>query len=84
MKKKCNDAETQRDELKPEYTFDYQTAKANRFASQADATRTVVVLDPELSAIFVTPDAVNKVLRALVKTMPKRTADRENNVLRAA
>jgi hypothetical protein len=47
-------------------------------------TRTVVVLDSELSAIFVTPDAVNKVLRALVKTMPKRTVDRKNNVLRAA
>ena len=84
MKKKLDNIVPNRDELKPEYAFDYQTAKANRFASQVDATRTVVVLDSELSAIFVTPDAVNKVLRALVKTMPKRAVDRKNNVLRAA
>ncbi len=76
MKKTSADIRaSHRDDLKPEYAFDYHKARENRFAGQADTTRTVVVLDAELSAVFATPDAVNKVLRALVKTMPKRPAD---------
>ena len=71
MKKTDADTnKTHRDEMKPEYTLDYSKSKANRFAGQSDNTRTVVVLDPDLSTIFSTANAVNKVLRALVKTMP--------------
>ncbi len=67
-----------KDEMKSEYAFDYQKAKGNRFAGQSDNTRTVVVLDPYLSTIFSTPDAVNQVLHALVKTMPSRPANIKN------
>jgi hypothetical protein len=52
------------DELRDEYRFDYSRAKPNRFASRMDEGRLVVVLDPDVSNVFTTPEAVNKVLRA--------------------
>jgi hypothetical protein len=64
------------DELREEYRFDYTKAKPNRFAGQPDEHRVIVVLDPEVAEVFETPDSVNEVLRALIKTMPRprRTA----------
>jgi hypothetical protein len=59
-------------ELRPEYHFDYQKAKPNRFACQPREDRVVVVLDPDVSEVFKTPDSVNKVLRDLIKNMPPR------------
>jgi uracil phosphoribosyltransferase len=76
--KKISNTNMTKDEMKSEYVFDYQKAKSNRFAGQSDDTRTVVVLDPYLSTVFSTPDAVNQVLRALVKTMPSRPATIKN------
>ena len=58
------------DELREEYHFDYRKAKPNRFADQSEEKRVVVVLDPDVSAVFQTPDSVNQVLRALIKSMP--------------
>jgi hypothetical protein len=54
-----------------EYRFDYTKAKPNRFAGQPDEPRVVVVLDPDVAEVFETPDSVNEILRALIKTMPK-------------
>jgi hypothetical protein len=59
-------------ELRAEYRFDYRKAKPNRFAGQPDESRVVVVLDPDVSEVFHTPDSVNEVLRALIKTMPPK------------
>jgi len=59
-------------ELRPEYHFDYRKAKPNRFAGQPQEGRVVVVLDPDVSEVFQTPNSVNEVLRALIKTMPSR------------
>jgi len=61
------------DDLLPEYHFDYHAAKPNRFAAQVDAGSRVVRLDPDVAAVFTTPEAVNKVLRALIATMPQPT-----------
>jgi len=58
------------DELHDEYRFDYSKAKPNRFASRVDKGRLVVALDPDVSEVFTTPEAVNKVLRALIEAMP--------------
>ncbi len=58
------------DELRDEYRFDYSKAKPNRFASQVDQSCVVVALDPDVSKVFTTPEAVNKVLRALIEAMP--------------
>ena len=65
------------DELRPEYRFDYQKAKPNRFADQPHDSGVVVRLDPDVSAVFMTPDSVNEILRALIKAMPTRVPKSE-------
>lgn len=64
------------DELQAEYRFDYSKAKPNRFASRVDPTRLVVALDPDVAEVFTTPEAVNKILRALIQTMPAKNKAR--------
>ncbi len=56
--------------MRSEYKFDYQKARRNRFAGRSKENRLVVVLDPDITQVFTTPEAVNNVLRALIKTMP--------------
>jgi hypothetical protein len=64
------------DELLPEYSFNYQKAKPNRFANRSEVNRLkVVVLDEDVAKIFTTPEAVNKVLRALIESMPQPSVD---------
>jgi len=57
-------------DMRAEYKFDYSAAKPNRFVSRVDKSRLVVALDPDVSDVFTTPEAVNKVLRALIDAMP--------------
>jgi hypothetical protein len=59
------------DELLPEYQFDYEKAKPNRFAVGQKAQKLVVVLDEDVAQVFTTPESVNKVLRALIESMPQ-------------
>lgn len=61
------------DELQPEYAFDYTKARPNRFARQLDDGSLVVVLEPDIARVFTTPEAVKKVLRAIIETMPQST-----------
>ena len=58
------------DDMRTEYRFDYQKARPNRFAGRTK-DRVVVVLDPDISTVFTTPESVNTVLRALISTMPE-------------
>jgi hypothetical protein len=58
------------DDLQPEYRFDYSKAKPNRFATRLPRGSRAVVLDPDVAAVFQTPESVNAVLRALIDTMP--------------
>jgi hypothetical protein len=62
----------QRDELAPEYRFDYRKAKPNRFAKRTRPESVAILLDPDVAQVFETGDAVNAVLRALMTTMPGR------------
>jgi len=62
---------TKPDEMLPEYDFDYQKAKPNRFAGRISKECVVVLLDPEVSEVFTTPESVNTVLRALIAAMPE-------------
>ncbi len=65
------------DDMLPEYHFNYQKAKPNRFADRSGKRKmTVVVLDEDIAQVFTTPESVNKVLRALIETMPP-TSERE-------
>ena len=62
------------DELSAEYHFDYKKAKPNRFAARdGKQLLKVVVLDEDVAQVFTTPESVNKVLRALIETMPQAT-----------
>jgi hypothetical protein len=71
MKKtKAADGKPADDELRSEYTLDYTEARPNRFAGRTDPHRVVVVLDPDVSEVFKTPEAVNTMLRALITAMP--------------
>lgn len=58
-------------DMLPEYTFDYGKARPNRFAGRISKERVVVLLDPEVSEVFTTPESVNTVLRALITAMPE-------------
>ncbi|MGG6239452.1 hypothetical protein ACQ4N7_12560 [Nodosilinea sp. AN01ver1] len=58
------------DDLQPEYRFDYQKAKPNRFAVRNVEKLKVVVLDDDVAQVFTTPEAVNKALRAFIEAMP--------------
>jgi hypothetical protein len=60
--------------MKEEYRVNYEHARPNRFAGQIDKSQVVVLLDPDVSEVFTTPDKVNAVLRALIATMPERPA----------
>jgi len=61
------------EDMLPEYNFDYSKARPNRFAGRISEKRLVVLIDPEVSQVFTTPEAVNAVLRALVAALPKST-----------
>ena len=56
--------------MRTEYRFDYSKARPNRFAARMKVGSRAVVLDPDVAAVFSTPDSVNAVLRALIETMP--------------
>jgi hypothetical protein len=57
-----------------EYRFDYRKAKPNRFAARLKPGTRAVILDPDIAAVFPTPESVNAVLRALIETMPPRNS----------
>ena len=70
-----NESSNSEDELLPKYRFDYKKAKPNRFANRSGKQQmTVVVLDEDIAGIFSTPEAVNKVLRALIEAMPQASS----------
>ena len=58
------------DEMQAEYQFDYGNAKPNRFASRIGQDQLMIVLDPDVAAVFKTPESVNQVLRAIITSMP--------------
>ncbi len=58
------------DEMQDEYQFDYSKAKPNRFASRIGRDQLLIVLDPDVAAVFKTPESVNQVLRAIITSMP--------------
>lgn len=59
------------EDMQPEYNLDYSKSSPNRFAGRM-ADRIVVLLDPDISEVFTTPEAVNTALRALISAMPKK------------
>ena len=63
--------DTEQDDMLAEYDFDYSKAKANRFAARFQGERKMVVLDPDVAAVFETSEAVNEMLRAIIQNLAK-------------
>ncbi len=63
--------------MRDEYQFDYSKAKPNRFASRIGQDQLMIVLDPDVAAVFKTAESVNTVLRAIITSMPKM--EKESN-----
>ncbi len=68
-------AQTESDQLLPEYDLDFSKARPNRFEGKIDKSQVVVMLEPDIAEVFTTPELVNAVLRALISTMPATPAE---------
>ena len=64
-------SEPERDDLLPEYRFDYRSARPNRFAGDRAGKGLAIILDEDVAEVFTTPESVNKALRALIEVVPK-------------
>lgn len=68
------------DEILPEY--DFSRAKPNKYADRYAAGSVVVVLEPDVAAVFTDSGEVNKALRALAgiiaKHRPRKTSIRRS------
>ena len=60
-----------RDTMRKEYRFDYRRAKPNRFAAKMAEGTVVVVLEPDVAAVFKSSEAVNTLLRSVIAAMPE-------------
>ncbi len=60
---------TLHDDIQDHYEFDYEKAKPNRFAPHLSQDAVMVVLDPDVAALFPTSEAVNATLRALAAAL---------------
>ena len=58
-------------DMRSNYKLDYSQSRPNRFAGHASSNGLFVMLDPDVSKVFKTPESVNNVLRAVISAMPK-------------
>ena len=56
------------DDLLPEYDLDYSKAKPNHFAARVK--QNTIILDEDVARVFATSESVNRVLRALIQSLP--------------
>ncbi len=69
MKKPSSASSTGRSgDLAAEYRLDYSKARPNRFAGRPRVDHVVVVLDPDVAAVFKDGDSVNAALRSIIKS----------------
>lgn len=73
MKSRNDELAREMNELREHYSFDYSKAKPNRFADRFDEEAIVVVLDPDVAAVFPTSEAANQALRGLITALESMT-----------
>ena len=62
-----------RDEFRPKYELDFKTMRPNRFAKRLKGKSVVaVVLDADVADVFQSSEAVNELVRSVIKAMPSR------------
>lgn len=69
--------ETDNDELRPEYDFDFSKAVRGKYYQRYRQSSNIVVLDPDIAEIFHNSEEVNKALRSLVKS--ERSDEEQRN-----
>jgi hypothetical protein len=73
MKKASKVVRDAAEDLRLEYSFDYSKAKKNPYAARLKGRTVAVVLEPDVAAAFPSSKAVNRQLRAVVATVPRRS-----------
>jgi hypothetical protein len=74
--KKRSKRRADRDTLRPYY--DFRGGVRGKYVSRYRAGTNVVVLDPDVAAVFSTAAAVNRALRTLLDVVPPRPARRRS------
>lgn len=69
----CDPPQVGTEDMLSEYSFDYRTARPNRFAPGLEEGSMIVILEPDIAEVFKTSDSVKTLLRALIAAMPKAT-----------
>jgi hypothetical protein len=70
------------DDLRPHYDFDFKNMKPNRFAKLK--RRRALLLDADVAEVFDSPEAVNNVLRSVIKAMGTATVSSDAKPARKA
>ncbi len=61
-------AKSRADKMRPEYKLsDFKKLERGKYYERVKASSNVVVLDPEVAAVFPNSDAVNKALHSLIE-----------------
>jgi hypothetical protein len=68
MRGKRTNLETDSDNLRPEYDFDFSQAVRGKYYRQYRQSSNIVALDPDVAEVFHNSEEVNKALRALLKS----------------
>jgi hypothetical protein len=76
MKKKRARQRADRDTMRPHY--DFRGGVRGKYVSRYRAGTNVVVLDPDVAAVFSSALAVNRALRTLLEVVPPRPARRRS------
>jgi hypothetical protein len=69
MKARNDELMAETEDLREHYELDYGKAKPNRFADRFSEESLVVVLDPDVAAVFTTSEAANQALRGLIAAL---------------
>ena len=74
--KKTSGRSADRDTMRPHY--DFRGGVRGKYVSRYRAGTNVVVLDPDVAAVFPNAAAVNRALRTLLDVIPPRRAGRRS------
>ena len=74
--KKTRKRSADRDTMRPHY--DFRGGVRGKYVSRYRAGTNVVVLDPDVAAVFSSAAAVNRALRTLLDVVPPRRARRRS------
>lgn len=69
---------SKKEEMLPEYKFDYARAKPNRFAEKYQQTQRAVVLDFDVAENFPSSESVNEALRFLIRVTKENQTSLQN------